>query len=127
MVNILSSAFYVFEASSDSSACEKKPIHSRYNAWTSAVKKVVSGGSMRRFHERLLRPNRTDISSSTSDIWLLGLCYKNMQDKSSVDSANNNGLAAFELDFSSRILMTYRKGLCISFFPWVNCMLYSML
>ncbi|KAL5560837.1 hypothetical protein UlMin_037048 [Ulmus minor] len=110
MVNLFSSAFSVFEARTDSSACEKKPIHSRYNAWTSAVKKVVSGGSMRRFHERLLRPNRTDISSSTSDIWLLGVCYKNMQDKSSVDSANNNGLAAFELDFSSRILMTYRKG-----------------
>ena len=78
------------------------------------MKKVVTGGSLRRFHKPLLRPNRTKISSSSIDIWLLGVCYKNMQDKSSV--ANNHRLIAFEHDFSSRILMKYRKGMCISIF-----------
>ncbi|KAL5564922.1 hypothetical protein UlMin_028086 [Ulmus minor] len=91
------------------------------------MKKVVTGCSLRRFHKRLLRPNRTKVSSSSIDIWLLSVCYKNMQDKSFVDSTNNHGLTAFEHDFSSRILMTYRKGMCIYFTSDVNwgCMLRS--
>lgn len=115
MVNFLSSAFSAFEARSSSSseppAVEKKAIRSRFNGWTAAVRKAVTVGSMRRFHERILGSARTGVSSSTSDIWLLGVCYKISQDELSVDSpATNNGLAAFEEDFSSRILMTYRKG-----------------
>lgn len=118
MVNFLSSAFSAFEARSSSSseppAIEKKAIRSRFNGWTAAVRKAVTVSSMRRFHERILGSARTGISSSTSDIWLLGVCYKISQDEPSVDSpATNNGLAAFEEDFSSRILMTYRKGLCL--------------
>ncbi|XP_062113474.1 cysteine protease ATG4-like [Humulus lupulus] len=113
MVNFLSSAFSVFEAHSESSspvACDKKSIRSRYAKWTTAVRKAVTGGSMRRFHERILGSSRTGISNSTSDIWLLGICYKISPDDSFVDFPTNGGLADFENDFSSRILMTYRKG-----------------
>lgn len=111
MVNFLSSAFSVFESRSESSACEKKSIRSRYSRWTTAVRKVVTGGSMRRFQERILGSARTGVSNTTSDICLLGVCYKFSQDESLVDLPTNNGLADFEHDFSSRILMTYRKGL----------------
>ncbi|PON86856.1 Peptidase C [Trema orientale] len=110
MVNFLSSAFSVFEARSESSACERKSIRSRYSRWTSAVRKVVTSGSMRRFQELILGSARTGVSNSTSDIWLLGVCYKISQDDSFVDLPTNSGLADFEQDFSSRILMTYRKG-----------------
>ncbi|XAR72207.1 hypothetical protein NMG60_11018772 [Bertholletia excelsa] len=60
---------------------------------------------MRRFQERVLGLNKTGMSSSTSDIWLLGVCYKILPEDSS-----SNIVAAFEEDFSSRILLTYRKG-----------------
>ncbi|XP_021273515.1 cysteine protease ATG4-like isoform X2 [Herrania umbratica] len=65
---------------------------------------------MRRIHERVLGPSKIGISSSTSDIWLLGVCYKISQVSSSGDVDASDGLAAFKRDFSSRILMTYRKG-----------------
>ncbi|KAK0608831.1 hypothetical protein LWI29_036627 [Acer saccharum] len=65
---------------------------------------------MRRIHDRVLGPSRTGISNSTSDIWLLGVCYKISLDESSGDATSSNGLVAFNEDFSSRILMTYRKG-----------------
>ncbi|KAI5341533.1 hypothetical protein L3X38_009408 [Prunus dulcis] len=107
--NFFASAFSIFETHSESSITEKKEIHSRNNGWTEAVRKVVTGGSMRRIHERVLGSSRTGISSA-SDIWLLGVLYKISQDESSGDAATNNGLRAFEQDFSSRILMTYRKG-----------------
>ncbi|XP_022739453.1 cysteine protease ATG4-like [Durio zibethinus] len=111
--NLFASAFSIFETyseSSSSSVCEKKASLAKSNAWTAAVKRVVSGGSMRRIHERVLGPSKIGISSSTSDIWLLGLCYKISQEESSGDVDATNGLAAFKHDFSSRILMTYRKG-----------------
>ncbi|KAH1072019.1 hypothetical protein J1N35_024347 [Gossypium stocksii] len=110
--NFFASAFSVFDTyseSSSSSACEKKYSFSKTNGWTAAVKRVVSGGSMRRIHERVLGPSKIGISSSTSDIWLLGLCYKISQE-SSGDVDATSALAAFKQDFSSRILMTYRKG-----------------
>ncbi|KAL9437395.1 hypothetical protein AB3S75_023286 [Citrus x aurantiifolia] len=75
-----------------------------------AVKRLVTAGSMRRIHERVLGPSRTGISSSTSDIWLLGVCHKIAQDEALGDAAGNNGLAEFNQDFSSRILISYRKG-----------------
>lgn len=121
MVNFLSSAFSAFEArsSSEPPVVEKKAIRSRFNGWTVAVRKALTVGSMRRFHERILGYARTGVSSSTSDIWLLGVCYKISQDEPSVDlPAANSGLAAFEQDFSSRILMTYRKGLCPIIFTY---------
>lgn len=61
---------------------------------------------MRRIHERfVLGSARTGVSNSTSDIWLLGVRYNVSSDDEAV------GLAGFEQDFSSRIIMTYRKGM----------------
>lgn len=108
--NIFSSALSIFETHSESSTTESKALHSRNHGWTAAVRKVVTGGSMRRIHERLLGSSRTGICS-TSDIWLLGVHYKFPQDESSGSAAMNDFFGAFEQDFSSRILMTYRKGL----------------
>lgn len=120
MVNLLASALSVFESRTQSSDCEKRGVNLRRDGWTAAVRKVLTGGSMRRFQERILRSCRTGMSSSTSDIWLLGVCYRVLPDDSE-DSATDNGLVAFERDFSSRILMTYRKGFydtMFSFFPF---------
>jgi cysteine protease ATG4 len=79
------------------------------------MKKIVAGGSMRRIQECVLGTSKTGISNTTGDIWLLGACYKISQDNSSGDAAATNALAAFNHDFSSRILITYRKGLCYDF------------
>ncbi|KAA8532524.1 hypothetical protein F0562_032660 [Nyssa sinensis] len=104
------SAFSIFETYNESKGCGKKAYSTRSNGWTAAVKRVMNGGSMRRLHERVLGLNKTGFSSSTSDIWLLGVCYKISQEDSSGDPVYSDGLAAFIEDFSSRILMTYRKG-----------------
>lgn len=104
------SAFSIFETHGESKGCGKKGFSGRSSGWTQAVKRVMNGGSMRRFQERLLGLNRTGFSSSTSDIWLLGVCYKISQEGSSSDPASSDGEAAFVEDFSSRILLTYRKG-----------------
>ncbi|XWS29987.1 hypothetical protein CRYUN_Cryun24cG0079000 [Craigia yunnanensis] len=108
--NFFASAFSIFDTYSESSPCENKASLAKNNGWTAAVKRAVAGGSMRRIHERVLGPSKIGISSSTSEIWLLGVCYKISQESSSGDVDATNGLAAFEQDFSSRILMTYRKG-----------------
>ncbi|KAI4313637.1 hypothetical protein L6164_026596 [Bauhinia variegata] len=100
----------VFETYSESSTSEKKAVHSRHSGWTAAVREVVTGGSMRRIHERVLGTGRTDISVSDGDIWLLGVCHKiSLQDSTGVVETSN-GFAEFEQDFFSKILITYRKG-----------------
>lgn len=106
------SAFSVFETYSESSPGEKKSVCTKNNGWAAAVKRAISIGSMRKFHERVLGPSKTGISSQTSDIWLLGVCYKISVDESSGsgDVDTSNGLDAFKQDYTSRILMTYRKG-----------------
>lgn len=109
--NIFTSGFSVVETYSESSASEKKAVPSRSSGWAAAVRKVVTGGSMRRFQERVLGSSRTDISSSDGDIWLLGVCHKISQQESTGGVDTSNGLASFEQDFSSKILVTYRKGL----------------
>ncbi|GLT66067.1 hypothetical protein SLA2020_384600 [Shorea laevis] len=107
---LFASAFSVFETYSESSAGEKKLVHSKTNGWTAAVKRVVAVGSMRKLHDCVWGPGKTGISSSTSDIWLLGVCYKILSDESYGDADAGTGLHAFKQDFSSRLLMTYRKG-----------------
>lgn len=107
--SIFTSGFSLFETYSESSASEKKTVHSRSGGWAAAVRKVVRGGTMRRFQERVLG-SRTDISSSDGDVWLLGTCHKISQQESTEGVDTSNGLAAFEQDFSSKILVTYRKG-----------------
>lgn len=118
--SFFASAFSVFETHSEPSGSENKASHSdspayeahaRQNGWTAAVKNAVAIGSMRRLQERVLGSTRIGLSSSTSDIWLLGVCYKISQGESSGDADTSNGVTAFERDFSSRILMTYRKGI----------------
>ncbi|KAI4357426.1 hypothetical protein L6164_001374 [Bauhinia variegata] len=102
--------FSVFETHSESSTSEKKAVHSRNSGWAAAVREVLTGGSMRRIHERVLGTSRTDISSSDGDIWLLGVCHKISQHDSTGVVDTSNGFAAFEQDFFSKILITYRKG-----------------
>lgn len=122
--NLINSTFSVFETYSESSACEKKAVNSKSNGWTAVVKRLVIAGSMRRIQERVLGLNMTGISSSTSDIWLLGECHKIAQDEFADDAghvADNNGLSAFNQDFSSRILISYRKGLNCSILDFYGC------
>ncbi|CAF1804365.1 hypothetical protein Bca4012_028746 [Brassica carinata] len=76
--------------------------------WTSLVKKVsMASGAIKRFQDRVLGPNRIGLPSTTSDFWLLGVCYKLSEDEETDDGSV---VAALKQDFSSRILMTYRKG-----------------
>ena len=68
----------------------------------------MASGAIKRFQDRVLGPNRTGLPSTTSDFWLLGVCYKLSDDEETDDGSV---VAALKQDFSSRILMTYRKGL----------------
>ncbi|THG18218.1 hypothetical protein TEA_017162 [Camellia sinensis var. sinensis] len=104
------SAFSTFETHGEPKGCGKKGFGTRSNGWTAAVKRVMNGGSMRRIQERVLGLYKTGIFSSTSDLWHLGFWYKISQEDSSSDLAISDGPAAFVEDFSSRILLTYRKG-----------------
>lgn len=117
--SFFTSGFSVIETYSKSPASEKKAVHSQNSGWAAAVRKVVTAGSMRRFQERVLGSSRTDVSSSDGDIWLLGVCHKFSQQESTGDVDNSIVFAAFEQDFSSKILLTYRKGLlCVSYLFW---------
>ncbi|OVA18984.1 Elongation factor [Macleaya cordata] len=104
------SSFSVFETYTEASPCEKKASNSKTYGWATAVKRIVAGGSMRRLQERLLGPSKTGVSCSTSEIWLLGVCYKISPEDMSDDPVHCNGLVEFVNDFSSRIWITYRKG-----------------
>ncbi|KAJ6309438.1 hypothetical protein OIU77_015235 [Salix suchowensis] len=70
-------------------------------------------------------------SSSTSekphiDMVMVGrACYKISQDNSSGDAAATNALAAFNHDFASRILITYRKDSKLTSDVSWGCMLRS--
>ncbi|KNA05567.1 hypothetical protein SOVF_189160 isoform A [Spinacia oleracea] len=79
------------------------------NGWAAAVKRVMASGSMRRIKEHMFGFTKSSAVTSTSDIWLLGVCYK-LDDAIGGDPVSSSGFAAFVEDFSSRILMTYRKG-----------------
>ncbi|XP_051127246.1 cysteine protease ATG4b-like isoform X2 [Andrographis paniculata] len=68
---------------------------------------MLNSGSMR----RILGFNRTGVSASKSDIWLLGICYRISQEgENALDPTHSEGFAAFVEDFSSLIWITYRKG-----------------
>lgn len=108
--SFFASTVSIFETYSESSVCGKKASNSRTYGWTTALRRAVTGGSMKRLQERIIGPSKTFLFSSTSEIWLLGVCYKALQEVSSGNAVHGNGLDAFEKDFSSRIWMTYRKG-----------------
>jgi len=104
--NFFASTFSIFGSYIGFSLGERKESNSGSYGWT-VVKKIMSVVSVRRLQELILWTRKPIVLSSTSDIWLLGICYK----VSSEDSTNpDNGLVAFYSDFSSRIWMTYRKG-----------------
>ncbi|KAK6128411.1 hypothetical protein DH2020_037847 [Rehmannia glutinosa] len=94
----------------NSSSIRKKSTSGRsyYEGWRAAVRRVMmNGGSMR----RILGFNRTSTPASKSDIWLLGVCYQVAHEgEDSSNPTQSEGFAAFVEDFSSRILITYRKG-----------------
>lgn len=113
----LVSVFSIFETDSESKDSGKKESSTRGHCWTASVKRVMIGASMRRIEERVLGLNKTGISISSSDIWLLGVCYKISQEYSSADPAHSNGFAAFVEDFESRILMTSMKLIFCCHFP----------
>ncbi|XP_075478363.1 LOW QUALITY PROTEIN: cysteine protease ATG4-like [Primulina tabacum] len=81
-----------------------------YEGCKAAVRRVmINAISMR----RILGFGKTGSSASKSDIWLLGMCYQVAQEgdnANSSDPAESEGFASFVEDFSSRILITYRKG-----------------
>ncbi|KAL9255638.1 Cysteine protease ATG4-like protein [Drosera capensis] len=108
------SAFSVFERSGGelSSREKKAPGPWRTNGWSAALRRFVGSGSMWRFKEQVFGFNRCNATSSTEDIWLLGVCYKVVpeEDSGNGDPVSTSGFAAFVEDFSSRILITYRKG-----------------
>ncbi|KAK6152947.1 hypothetical protein DH2020_012586 [Rehmannia glutinosa] len=93
----------------NSSSIRKKSTSGRsyYEGWRAAVRRVMmNGGSMR----RILGFNRTSTPASKSDIWLLGVCYQVAHEgEDSSNPTQSEGFAAFVEDFSSRILITYRK------------------
>ncbi|KAF8101273.1 hypothetical protein N665_0208s0058 [Sinapis alba] len=70
----------------------------------------MASGAIKRFQDRVLGPNRIGLPSTTSDVWLLGVCYKLSEDEASEETDDGSVVAALKHDFSSKILMTYRKG-----------------
>ncbi|KAH9620958.1 hypothetical protein KSS87_004417 [Heliosperma pusillum] len=85
-------------------------LRSSGNGWGATLKRIMASGSIRRIKEHMLGYYKSSVVVSSSDIWLLGVCYKVNDDSTGGDPATSAGFAAFVEDFSSRILMTYRKG-----------------
>uniref|UniRef100_A0A1D1Z3D5 Cysteine protease n=1 Tax=Anthurium amnicola TaxID=1678845 RepID=A0A1D1Z3D5_9ARAE len=108
--SFFSTAFSAFEVYTGSSSCKRKETRTRAYGWTTAMRKAITCGSMKRLQERILGTSKTDLISSTSEIWLLGVCYKMSSEESCSDAVQDGGLSGFLHDFSSRIWMTYRKG-----------------
>lgn len=111
LYGIVVSAFSVFERRG-----ERKGVGFRCygNGWGATVKRVMASGSIWRIKEQMMGYGKSSVVTSSSDIWLLGVCYK-LDETSGGDPAGSARFAAFVEDFSSRILMTYRKGIeCLS-------------
>lgn len=111
--SIFTSPFSIFESNPNFFSIEKKETKQRTNDWTKTIKRIMTGGAMRRFQERIMGTGRIDTLSPSSEIWLLGVRYKVAAEESSSSGAGDdadNGFSAFLEDFSSRIWVTYRKG-----------------
>ncbi|VVB03319.1 unnamed protein product [Arabis nemorensis] len=109
--NVFAPSSSVSQPYRESSTSGHKQVCATRNGWTALVKKaLMASGAIRRFQDRVLGPNRTGLPSTTSDVWLLGVCYKISEDEASGETDAGSVLAAFKQDFSSKILITYRKG-----------------
>ncbi|PKA55772.1 Cysteine protease ATG4A [Apostasia shenzhenica] len=125
------STFSIFEKRSSPSSSDKKESNSKNYAFTTAVKKVMTGGMIRRLQERFLGTSKADVLTSACDIWLLGVCYTASPVESTSSGNSISRLDAFWGDFSSKIWITYRKGFhaigdskCTSDVNW-GCMIRS--
>ncbi|XP_031488150.1 cysteine protease ATG4B-like isoform X1 [Nymphaea colorata] len=107
---LFSSTFTAFNAYKESSGEKSKGYKVRNDGWSTTVRKALTCNPMKRFQERILGFNKPGISSYTSEIWLLGVCYKISPEGQTSDTNKSDGYIAFLQDFSSRIRMTYRKG-----------------
>ncbi|KAG8373676.1 hypothetical protein BUALT_Bualt11G0049400 [Buddleja alternifolia] len=110
--NLSSSSSDSKSETSNKSSIRKKSVSGKtyYEGCRAAVRKVMmmNTGSIR----RILGFSR-GVSASKSDIWFLGVCYRVSDEGDDANSSNptqTEGFAAFVDDFSSRILITYRKG-----------------
>ncbi|XP_042472716.1 cysteine protease ATG4B-like isoform X3 [Zingiber officinale] len=72
LASFFTSTFSVFERHSSLFPDEGRPSKSRSYGWTTALKKLMGSGPMRRLQDRILGSIRTDTLSSASDIWCLG-------------------------------------------------------
>ncbi|XP_078442364.1 cysteine protease ATG4-like [Wolffia australiana] len=102
----------IFSSSRSSSLSpETRERKIKSHGWASSVKRAITSVSMRRFHERFLGLDKADITSSGSEVWLLGVCYRISSGESSSNTqAQDNGPRELLNDFSSRVCITYRKG-----------------
>lgn len=108
--SIFSTPFSISDVYSSLSSTETKERRAKAHGWTSSVRRAITCVSMRRLQERILGIGKTDVTSSGSEVWLLGACYGVSSGESSSESAHDEGLSGFLNDFSSRIWITYRKG-----------------
>lgn len=106
----LVSAFSLFENSSEPKG-SNRVCNSKSYVWASTVKRMMNSSSMR----RIFGLNKTGFACSKGELWLLGICHKIGEDDST-DPAQSEGFASFVDDFSSRILITYRKGMVFYFY-----------
>lgn len=114
--DVVASSSPVSQPCWEASTSEHKPDCTTHKGWTVIINTAaMASGAIRRFQERVLGPSRTGVSSSTSEIWLLGVCYKISEGESPEEADSSHVLTAFRQDFSSLILMTYRRGLYIQF------------
>lgn len=105
------SIFSIFETYVPFPRSGKAATNTGSYGWITILKKFFYGGSMRRLQGLIQCKNKPAVLNPTSDIWLLGVCYK----AASEDSTNaDNGQVGFSNDFSSRIWITYREGLLYS-------------
>ncbi|KAK1259487.1 Cysteine protease ATG4 [Acorus gramineus] len=109
--SFFASTLSVFESYTYVTSIRGRESKTGTHGWMTAVKRAASLGPMRRFQERILGVSKSCVSSSASEIWLLGACYRVSHDDSSSDAESvENDIVAFHHDFSSRIWLTYRKG-----------------
>ncbi|ONK71361.1 uncharacterized protein A4U43_C04F7750 [Asparagus officinalis] len=101
------STFIIFESYVGSFWGGKRETNPWRYKWTTAVYKILYAGSVQRLQGLMSWTRKPDVLNTTSDIWLLGICYKVIPEES---THTDRGLAAFSHDFSSRIWMTYRSG-----------------